>query len=237
MRIAVFSDVHGNLAALQAVLADVEKRKVDYTVCAGDLVGYAPFPNEVIHLIQERNIPCVMGNYDDGVGFFRPVCGCDFKDDQARLLGEQSLLWTKKHTSEENKEFLRFLPYEIRIEAAGKRLLIVHGSPKALNEYLSADTSEHYLKGLLEEEDTDVLICGHTHIPCHKQWDQGHLVNAGSIGKPKHGKSSAVYALIQITKGIAVEFLDVAYDVEATASAIEKSDLPDAFAHMLRKGH
>ncbi|MGI6711230.1 MAG: metallophosphoesterase family protein [Bacillota bacterium] len=226
MKISVFSDVHGNLAALEAVLSDIRKRSVDYIFCAGDLVGCGPFPNEVVQLISDHNIPCLMGNYDDAVAFDRESSGLD----------ERSVHWTKAHISEECRKILSSLPQEIRFEVNEKRLLLVHGSPAKLDESLGKDAGEDYLQGILNQEEIDLLICGHTHVPFLKKLDKGWVVNAGSIGKPKHGKLSAVYALINITEEVSINFVDVHYPVEVTAYEIEKSELPKEYAYQLRTG-
>jgi len=164
-KIAVISDIHANIEALQAVLQDIDTQNVNQIYCAGDLVGYAPFPNEVIDLIRRRRISTVMGNYDDGVGHMRFICGCDYKDEKARALGEQSIKWTKEHTTEANKEFLRSLPAEIRFNVGDKKVLLVHGSPHRLNEYIYEDTPADYMLELVEKGNTDILVCGHTHKP------------------------------------------------------------------------
>src|SRR4051812_48420978 len=129
MRIAVFSDVHGNLPALDAVLDDIHQQHVEAVYCLGDLVGYGAFPNEVTERIRRDEIPTIMGNYDDGVGFEREECGCAYREEAEQARGQRSLEWTKAHTSTENKVFLRSLRPEIRFDAAGKRALLVHGSP------------------------------------------------------------------------------------------------------------
>ena len=139
MRIAAFSDIHGNLHALQAVLADIDQQNVDRLFCLGDLVGYGAYPNEVIELIRARDIPTIMGNYDDGVGFDRDECGCAYTDPEMRRLGDLSLAWTKEHVTPENKAFLRSLLPNIRLNVDGKRLQLVHGSPRRINEYLYED--------------------------------------------------------------------------------------------------
>lgn len=237
MKIAVISDIHSNIAALEAVWKDIEERKVDTVICGGDLVGYAPFPNEVIDFIKEKEISCVMGNYDDAIGNARLICGCDYKDAKAQELGERSIAWTRQHVSEENKEFLRNLPSEIHFKIGKYSIKFVHGSPRRLNEYLCEDISDEYLKELLAESRADVLICGHTHIPYHKKPDIGkHVINAGSVGKPKHGDPQAVYALVEIDKEVKVEFRKVPYDFESTARAIGSSGLPEEFAAGLRMG-
>lgn len=237
MKIAVISDIHANIGALEAVLKDIDGRQPDAIICAGDLVGYAPFPNEVITLIKEKEITCVLGNYDDAIGNARLVCGCEYKDAKARELGERSIAWTREHTTEENKEFLRNLPTEIHFKAGKYAVKFVHGSPRRLNEYLCEDISDEYLKELLAESKAEVLICGHTHIPYHKRLGDGkHVINAGSVGKPKHGDPQAVYALIEISKTVQVDFRKVPYDFESAARAVETSGLPEDFAANLRTG-
>ncbi len=242
MRIVIFSDVHGNLPALKAALEHIKAHKPDKIICAGDLVGYAPFPNEVIDFIRSEGIPTVIGNYDDGVGNDRQDCGCAYKDEQAEALGHQSFLWTKAYTTSANKDFLRRLPNHISFLAGRYRVMVVHGSPRRINEYLFADKPEATLKRVLESANSDILVCGHTHIPYHKVIDGNHLINAGSVGKPKHGDPDAVYAMLEIDEdvtgadGLRVNFVKVSYPVEETARAIEKSGLPVAFAQLLREG-
>jgi putative phosphoesterase len=236
MKIAVISDIHSNILALEAVLKDIERQQVDQVYCAGDLVGYAPFPNDVIELIRRKQIPTVMGNYDDGIGFMRFICGCDYKDEKSQALGEKSIVWTKAHTTEENKDFLRNLPSEIRFTVDGKKVLLVHGSPNRLNEYITQDTPRDYALDLIELNNTDILICGHTHIPFKMILKDKLLINVGSVGKPKHGDTSAIYAIVDFGVDIEVEFHKVPYDFEVVAKAIEESDLPNEFAALIRSG-
>lgn len=237
MKIAVISDIHSNIGALEAVLEDIDKRRPDTVICAGDLVGYAPFPNKVIELLKKRRIPCVMGNYDDAIGNERLVCGCDYKDAKAQELGECSIAWTRKNVTEEDKEFLRSLPEEIHFRVGKYYVKIVHGSPRRLNEYLCEDIADEYLIELLAESNSDVLVCGHTHIPYYKKLgDDKHVINAGSVGKPKHGDPQAVYALLEIDRKVRVNFHKVRYDYESAARAIEAAGLPKEFAASLGTG-
>jgi len=127
MRLAMLSDIHGNLPALEAVLTDIGRRQVDATYCLGDLVGYAPFPNEVTERIRRERLPTIMGNYDDGVGFDRDDCGCAYREPEEQRRGDRSLAWTKAHVTVENKAFLRSLQGQIRVDADGKRVLLVGG--------------------------------------------------------------------------------------------------------------
>lgn len=238
VKVAVIADIHGNLQALQAVLADVERRRPDGVFCAGDLVGYGPQPAEVIAVLREKGIPTVMGNYDDAIGYRRLVCGCDYADPADLRRAERSIEFTLRATTDEDKAYLRSLPAEIRLEVRGLSLVIVHGSPVRLNEYLHADTPGEHLEKMLDEARADILVCGHTHLPYHRQFGRRHVVNAGSVGKPKHGNPNAVYCLLDLN-GLnpAAAFIEVPYDVEKTAGLIERDAiLPDEFAARLRLG-
>jgi putative phosphoesterase len=236
MKYAIFSDVHSNLPALEAVLSDIEEQGVDKILHCGDLVGYGPFPNEVISLITSRGIAGVMGNYDDGVGFERDDCGCAYIDETQRLLGQRSLDWTKAHVTRENKEFLRTLPRELRFSQGAFEILLTHGSPRRINEYLYEDRPVKTFIRLLQAGGCNLLVCGHTHLPYHKVIDDKHVVNVGSLGKPKDGDPRAVYALLTLAEDLSVSFCRVQYDVERIASAIEASELPHEYAEMIRRG-
>ena len=235
MRLAIFSDVHSNLLALIAVLADIDAAGVDDRYCLGDLVGYAPWPNETLELLQREDIPVVMGNYDDGTGYDRGECGCAYNNPTEEALGEESFAWTKAHTSEANKAYLRGLNPEIRFEHDGRRFLLVHGSPRKINEYLFEDKPDSTFARIAAGADADVIVCGHTHKPYTKQVGETLFINVGSAGKPKDGDPRACWALVETSPdGVNLEFHRVEYDVDTVAEAIRDSALPDEFAGQLR---
>ncbi len=229
MRIAIFSDVHGNLPALDAVLTDVRSQQPDAVYCLGDLVGYAPFPNEVVERIRHEAIPTIMGNYDDGVGFERDECGCAYREQEERRRGDQSLRWTKAHVTADNKAFLRTLKPEIRFEADGRRVVLVHGSPRKINQYLFEDRPTSSFQRLAASSNADIIVFGHTHKPYAKVVDGVLFLNVGSVGKPKDGDRRACYAVLNAVRAQA-EFVRVEYDVATVAAAIRESDLPHEFA-------
>ncbi len=236
--ITIFGDIHANLPALKAVLEDIKARGLANLYCLGDLVGYGTSPNEVVELIRAHDIPTIMGNYDQGVGNSSDDCGCAYKTPEARALGDRSIAWTNAHTSEENRAFLRALPLRIPLRLGDLRAMLVHGSPRKVNEYLYADRPDSSFERLLDLVGSDVLVCGHTHLPYHKVLPSGrHVINAGSVGKPKDGDPRAGYVVLRASgRNLTVEFLRVAYDVEQAAQAIEATDMPDEFAAMLRSG-
>ena len=276
MKLALFSDIHANLPALEAVLADIESRNPDAVYCLGDLVGYNVWPNEVINTIRGRGIPCIAGNYDYGIGRRSDDCGCAYREEDEKEMGKVSIAYTNQAVGEAERAYLRTLPTHIRIEfelgydgsrsaGAGQpsgnlwqqqtpvSLLLVHGSPRRVNEYLFEDRGDRNLGRVLEGARADILCFGHTHKPFYKLVSaepEGqetyfrHAINIGSVGKPKDKDPRACYVLLTIDEtarpgsrdGIQVEFVRVAYDVEKAACAIEQSELPDPYSQMLRVG-
>jgi putative phosphoesterase len=200
----------------------------------GDLVGYATYPNEVLERVRQEQIPTIMGNYDDGVGFERDDCGCAYRDPEEKRRGDQSLAWTKAHVTDENKAFLRTLPSDIRFDADGRRVLLVHGSPRRINEYLFEDRPLSSFQRLARSSNADIIVYGHTHQPYKKVVDGVLFVNAGSVGKPKDGDWRACYAVLN-TAAPDVEFVRVEYDVRRASDAIRASELPAEFAADLER--
>jgi len=233
MRIAVFSDIHGNILALNQVLEDIEKQDYDRVFCLGDLVGYGPHPNKVIETIRESAIPTIMGNYDEGVGYERGDCGCAYVTDEEKRDGKKSIEWTTDKVTPQNKETLRTLHDIIELIVNGYKILLVHGSPRRINEYLYEDRPERSLTRMLGSIDVDILICGHTHKPYHRIVNGIHIINDGSVGKPKDGDPGACYAVIELDETISVEFRRVEYPVASVADEVIKAGLPRAFAEAL----
>src|SRR5688500_7060296 len=237
-RNTIFGDIHGNLPALEAVLADIEARGLSPDYCLGDLVGYGTFPNEVISKIREREIPTIMGNYDQGVGNSSDDCGCAYTSKEAEALGKRSIAWTNQHTTADNKLFLKQLASQFLVQLDNFRIRLVHGSPRKINEYLYEDRPDATMERLLNMAEADVLVCGHTHIPYHRILPSGrHVVNAGSVGKPKDKNPEACYVVLESQDdNLTVTFRRVSYEIERAAQAIEASEMPHEYAEMLRTG-
>ena len=145
-RLAIFSDIHANLPAMDVVGKHLMKGKYDGVYCLGDMGGYASQPNEVQELIMACDCPVVMGNYDEGVGFNNETCGCNYVKPFDIKMSDVSFFWTREHTTDANKAWLRALPREIRLEVEEQRVLLCHGSPASTTEYLFETRSEPYMK-------------------------------------------------------------------------------------------
>lgn len=256
MKIALFSDIHANLPALEAFFQEVDSRQPDAIYCLGDLVGYNIWPNEVINAIRARKIPTIAGNYDFGIGRAIDDCGCAYKTDQEKANGAISISFTNELVTPEEREYLRTLPAHIRVEFQLNNdqliLLLVHGSPRKINEYLFEDRDEKSMLRIMQEAHADILCFGHTHKPYHRILEEPeaapiryrHAINTGSVGKPKDGDPRGGYVLLHIDEhssvlnkeAVQVEFIRFTYDVEKAARAVEDSPLPNAYAESLRKG-
>lgn len=256
MKIALFSDIHANLPALEAFFKDVETRNIDAMYCLGDLVGYNIWPNEVIDEIRKRGIPTIAGNYDWGIGRSSNDCGCAYKTDEEKAMGKVSISYTNEVIKEPQRNYLRTLPAHIRLEYQLNEdkfnLLLVHGSPRKVNEYLFEDRDEKSMLRIMEQAGADIMCFGHTHQPYHRILNSGvtgsdhfrHAVNIGSVGKPKDKDPRGGYVILTISpdstlenkNSIQVEFIRFDYDIEKAAKAVEESPLPNEYADMLRKG-
>jgi predicted phosphodiesterase len=246
MRYALISDIHANLPALEAVLDDIGHRDVQATVHLGDLVGYAPWPNEVVSLLADRGIGGVSGNYDSTVGLDYKHCGCRYEDPRQEALSHLSFDWTRQACDARTKASLAALPFRIDLHplgghAAGPTIALVHGTPVLNTVYWTEDRSDDFCRrmaGTAGLKAGDVIGFGHTHLPWHRSVDGIHFVNTGSVGRPKDGDPRAGYAILTIEIGgsITVEHVRVRYDVSRASEAIRRSELPDEFAWYLESG-
>lgn len=220
-KIAIISDVHSNIHALNKVLEEIGDMKI---YCCGDLVGYNPFPNEVIEVIKERDIITIMGNHDHAVitgdtWYFNPIAA-------------RAVHWTRGVIKEENLDFLKSLPEFFKSE----KFTMFHGSPRdALNEYVSPDYPEDTLMGFLQDV-PKTLILGHTHRPFVKEIDGKIIFNPGAVGQPRDYDPRAAYAIYDTEKYV-VEIKRVEYGIDKVSNEILKQSLPEELAYRLHIGY
>lgn len=220
MRIVLFSDIHANLPAFEAFLADLDNRKPDAVYCLGDMIGYNIWPNEIIAEIRRRGIATLAGNHD---------------------------LKTKGYAYElvstDNRAYLNTLPAHIKLEYQFNNdhlnIVLAHGSTRSINEYVLEDAAENYVLEMMAEAKADVFCIGHSHLPYHRVIGNKQVINIGSVGKPKDGDPRGCYVLLNIGEDgqIVPEFIRFDYDVEKAAIAVEKSELPNELADRLRKAY
>ncbi|MGB4581999.1 MAG: metallophosphoesterase family protein [Coriobacteriia bacterium] len=198
-RIALYSDIHANLPALEAVLAEIGASGIEERYCLGDLVGYGPDPSGVIARVRGTGDPVIRGNYDDGVGKRAGSCGCYYPTPADKAAGAESYTRTDAALDGAEHEYLAALRDDIRLGADGARVLLCHGSPRRINEYLMPDRPDDNLAKLADIGEADVVCFGHIHIPYHRvvtavDGRAVHYVSDGSVGKPKDGDSRACWA-------------------------------------------
>ena len=253
---AVISCLHANLAAFEAVLADIDQRGITTITCLGDLVGYGPQPNEVVELVRDRGIPTCQGCWDEDIIEGLNACECSYPSQLAERRGHLAHEWTASQLTAANKAYLASLPASLRRD----RLLFVHGSPNSQHEYLLPDMDAFAALERVEMAGADTLFCGHTHRPYARELSDGsirirvqkpgdqhpseeqkiqlpvrRIINAGSVGEPRHGNTHATY-VIHDEEANSVDIREVAYDVERTCQAILEAGLPPVFAWRLRHG-
>lgn len=246
MRYALISDIHANRPALESVLSDIYARSdIDAVYHLGDLVGYAPWPNEVVGVLAERGIPGVAGNYDSTVAMDYKHCGCKYEDPRQEELSHFSYEWTRANVSRETRRFLASLPFRIDVRplgghAAGPTVRLVHGNHVLNTFYMYEDRPDTLLEKMaaaMGAKAGDTIAFGHTHKPWHRSVGGVHFVNTGSVGRPKDGDPRAGYVILTVTEeDTSIEFVRIAYDVEAAAAGILASTLPPDFADYLRTG-
>jgi predicted phosphodiesterase len=245
MRIALISDIHANLPALEAVLADLDAQGVDATYHLGDLVGYAPWPNEVVALLRARGITGIGGNYDSTVATDYEHCGCRYEDPVQEAQAHESFSWTRAAVTPETKAFLGTLPFRLDLRpfgghTAGPTLTLVHGAPTLNTLYWTEDRTDEFCTKMAERAGAvagDVLAFGHTHKPWTRVVDGITFVNTGSVGRPKDHDPRAAYIVLDCkAPRVQVTIRRVTYDVARAASAVRASTLPDDFAAYLERG-
>ncbi len=213
MKIAFISDIHSNLQALEAVLKDITERRVDEIYCLGDLTSYHCFPNEVIDIVRLGDIPAIMGNNDLDIV-------------EGRIRGGSPKEWNLKKLSNENLNWLKCLPDEIVIDKFNRKIKLVHGSPRRIDEYMyeGTDTTD----SLVMEEKADILVTGHTHLPYYCKYGEKLLINSGSVGKPKIGRPNATYAILELDWNLErVEIVEVEYPLGELVEALRKNNFSE----------
>jgi predicted phosphodiesterase len=248
--IALFGGVYSNYLALDALLKDASARGIGRLYCLGDLGAFGPFPDRVCQILRDTGIPVVQGNYDNSVGNGLADCQCGYTDPRDNYFAKVSYDYTFQHTSSDHKTWLQKLPPEIRIQIGPYRVLLCHGSPRRMNEFLwETAISDAFLVWLFEKYDTDIIVGTHTGLHWHREPSPGkHFINCGAIGRPPNdGQTTVVYTIISAESAengekaedscqLKVDFVRLGYDFERLAVEMAAEGLPEEFIETIRTG-
>jgi len=239
-RLAFIGGIYSNYHALAATLDDIARRNVDSTHFLGDLGAFGPFPDRVPELLIARGIEGIQGNYEESLSSGATDCHCGYTDPRDNHYAQISYDYTFAHTSDRYKNWMGTLPREMRLTVDGRRFLLVHGSPRRINEFLWRSTSpDPFLEKLCADHDADVIVCTHTGLHWKKSLSDGKLVvNAGVIGRPANdGRTNVWYTIVEVRDGrAAVEFVPVHYDHLRLAEEMRAERLPEEFVETVRTG-
>jgi diadenosine tetraphosphatase ApaH/serine/threonine PP2A family protein phosphatase len=232
MRVAIISDIHGNLPALEAVLARIENLHVDAIHCLGDIVGYGPFPNECVEIVRVRCTHVIKGNHDSGLIGETPI-------DDFNRFGQEAIRWTAKKITNAHLEYLRQLPSRV----VENSYTLVHASPVKPEQW-SYVMSSLEARNCFRAFDTELCFIGHTHVPVVFSEDGAigtfrpelrHLINVGSVGQPRDGNPQAAFGMLDTNiPSYAIERMS--YDIKTTVDAIESAGLPRFLGQRLIQG-
>ena len=239
VRLAFFGGIYSNHRSLEAAVGDVRRRGVDGLYALGDFGAFGPHPDRVFPILLEAGAQPIQGNYEESLSTGATDCHCGYTDPRDNHFAQLSYDYTFERTSEEWKRWMATLPRERRLDVGGRRVLLVHGSPRKINEFLWESTSPVvFLERLLEDAGADVLLCTHTGLHWKRRLPSGKLVvNAGVLGRPANDGNTCVwYAMVTFGRDVEVEFVPVSYDHEALAREMEAERLPPEFIETIRTG-
>jgi predicted phosphodiesterase len=240
VKIAFIGGIYSNYHALVATLDDIARRKVQSVYFLGDLGAFGPYPDRVPRLLLERGIEGIQGNYEESLSTRANDCHCGYTDPRDNHFAQISYDYTFANTSDAYKDWMGTLPRELRFTAGGLRFLLVHGSPRTINEFLWRSTSpDPFLEKLCRDSDTDVVVCTHTGLHWHKALRDGrHVINAGVIGRPANdGNTNVWYTIVDVDhRALSVEFVPVHYDHAALAAEMRREQLPEQFVETILTG-
>ena len=243
-RIAVFGGLYSNSLALESAIEDARRRNVDAFYCLGDLGAFGPHPDRIFPLLLDHNVHVIRGNYDDSIGRGWSDCQCGYTDPRDNHFATVSYRYTYARTDPKWRPWLRDLPEHRRVDLGGKRILMCHGSPRRMNEFLwESATSTSFLDRLARRFDADVVLCTHTGIHWRRFLSDGKLfVNVGVLGRPENdGLTHVWYTILEATGDSSaappvVSFIPVVYDHERLAAEMTAEDLPEEFVETILTG-
>lgn len=244
-KIAVFGGVYNNHSALEALLDDARRRGAEAVYCLGDLGGFGPHPEKVWPLLEQGEVHTLQGNYEESLSTGRQDCNCGYTDPRDNHFATLSYRYTEERCSPDFKAWMGGLPKRRRVQVGERELLLVHGSPRRINEFLFASTAPvPFLEVLLRQNRCDGLLCTHTGLHWHRRLPSGgDVINVGVIGRPANdGETNVWYALLEARPGdktgggLGVELVPLEYDYRSLAAEMRAEELPEEFVETIETG-
>lgn len=235
--IALFGGIYNNYLALDAVVADAQRRGAGAIYFLGDVGGFGPYPDRSVARLRELPVLSMAGNYDISIGNNLHDCGCGYTDPRDNHFAQISYDYTLRHTSAANRAWLAALPEQRRITFGGRTLLLVHGSPRRVNEFLwQSTTPSNFIQHLCAQYQADLICCTHTGLHWERRLPDGRgVINVGAIGRPANdGRTCVWYALLHADG--TTEFVPVDYDHARLAREMDAEGLPIEFSATIRTG-
>jgi predicted phosphodiesterase len=238
-RIAAFGGVYSNHPALVRAIEDARRRGAEAIFCLGDLGAFGPHPDRTPSILRDYAVQCVKGNYDDSLARGLDDCQCGYTDPRDNYFARLSYEYTFRNTNKKNREWMGTLPESLRLRLGDQRVLLCHGSPRKMNEFLwESTTPTHFLERLCGQYDADIVLCTHTGLHWQRSLAGSRLfANVGVIGRPANdGKADVWYALLTEGDPPTIEFVPVSYDHARLAAEMRDEGLPEEFVETIETG-
>jgi diadenosine tetraphosphatase ApaH/serine/threonine PP2A family protein phosphatase len=243
-RVALLGGIYSNYLALADALRLARARRVDAVFALGDFGAFGPHPDRTVEILRQEGIPAIQGNYEESLSSAADDCHCGYTDPRDNHFAQKSYDYTRDHTASAHKEWMGTLPGHIRLRVGARRVLLCHGSPRTINEFLwRSMTPDVFIRRLLHDHETDLVVCTHTGLHWSRFLEPGRgIVNCGALGRPANdGRTNVWFAVLEAESGTAgdvrCEFVPVEYDHERLAREMEGERLPPEFVETIRTGH
>ncbi len=239
-RVALLGGIYSNYLALDAALAVARAREVDAVYALGDFGAFGPHPDRTVERLRDGGVACIQGNYEESLAAGAGDCHCGYTDPRDNHFAQISYDYTRENTSAEHKAWMGTLPGHVRLRVGGSRLLLCHGSPRRINEFLwRTTTPDAFIRRTLAEFATDVVVCTHTGLHWMRFPEPGRgVLNVGALGRPANdGRTHVWCAIVEDHGGVLrAEHVPVPYDHERLAREMTAEGLPAEFVETVRTG-
>lgn len=243
IRLAFFGGIYSNHRALASAISIARKEGAGEIFALGDFGAFGPNPDRTIEILRSHPIGLIQGNYEESLSSEAEDCHCGYTDPRDNRFAKFSYDYTAAKTSPEHRRWMGELPKTRRLEVGGRKVLLVHGSPRKINEFLwESNSPVAFLEKLLSDSDADVLVCTHTGLHWQRRLPSGRLVvNCGALGRPANdGRTNVWYATLEFGgefgAGVEARFVPVPYEYERLAREMEEESLPAEFVETIRTG-